>query len=83
VLSLNKCCIGGDVAPPTTSANNLSLVFKKSGASFSIAIILYLACGSTKLLESAPFLSIKYVSSSTLFLSDEGNDSHKLPSSAL
>ena len=54
-----------------------------SGASFSIANTLYLASSSTKLLVSIAFFNIKKVSSSTLFLSDEGKDNQILPSSAL
>ena len=52
------------------------------GASFSIAIILYLAGSGTNSLPSCVFLSIKNVSSSTLFLSEDGKDNHVLPSSA-
>ena len=58
------------------------VVFMKSGASFSIDKILYLAFSTTKLLEFCPFLRIKNVSIFTLFLSDDGNDNQTLPSCA-
>ncbi|ANS05167.1 hypothetical protein [uncultured Mediterranean phage] len=90
IISISKVLTPGAkglVTPAKTvlllCANNLFLVFKNSGASFSIAMILYLALFFTKISESAPFFNIKKVSSSTLFLSDDGNDNHKLPSSAL
>jgi len=83
VALVNKEFIAGDPAVPEADESNLVFVFKKSGASFSIAITLYLALSWTKISVSAAFFNIKKVSSSTLFLSDDGNDSHKLPSSAL
>ena len=58
------------------------LVFTKSGASFCIDNILYLAASLTNSLDSIPFFRIKNVSSSTLFLSEEGNASQTPPSSA-
>ena len=53
------------------------------GASFSIAITLYLAVSLTSVLLSCSFLSIKKVSLSILFLSADGKDNQTLPSSAL
>ena len=44
--------------------------------------ILYLAKSVIAILESCAFFNIKKVSKSTLFLSEEGNDNHILPSSA-
>ena len=60
------------------------LVLINSGASFSIANILYVVEFSITLASlSSPFLKYKEVSKSTLFLSEEGNANHRLPSSAL
>jgi len=58
------------------------LIFIKSGASFSMAITLNLAGSSINSFESTPFLSIKNVSISILFLSEEAKDTQMLPSSA-
>ena len=54
-----------------------------SGASFSIANILYLAFSTTGVSFPCDFLRIKKSSSMSLFLSEEGNDSHIFSSSAL
>ena len=64
------------------SATNLRFVFIKSGASFSIAKILYLLLCVTGTVVSLDFFNIKKVSSSTLFLSEEGKESQILPSLA-
>ena len=74
-------------APPLplsccTSPMLCLVVFIKSGAWFSIDMILYLAGSLTKLLDSIPFFSIKNVSSSILFLSEDGNANQTEPSSA-
>ena len=58
------------------------LVLINSGASLDIANILYLLFCDTGSALSIPFFNIKNVSSSTLFLSDEGKLSHILPSLA-
>ena len=42
----------------------------------------YLAGSSTKSFDSTPFFNMRYVSISTLFLSEEGNDNQTLSSSA-
>ena len=65
-----------------SSATILLVVLTKSGASFFISNILYLASSSTTFSFPCSFLSIIYVSSSSLFLSAELNDNHILPSSA-
>ena len=57
-------------------------VFIKSGASFSIASILYLLSSSTKSSSAIPFFNIKKVSSSTLFLSEDGKLNQTPPSAA-
>ena len=76
---------GTDVAAPSSKKlpHNLFSVLTNKGASFSIANILYLVSVETKTSESCSFLRIKNVSKSTLFLSDDGNVNHILPSSAL
>ena len=58
------------------------LTLIKSGASFFIAITLYLAGSDIKSSEFKPFFSIKNESSSILFLSEEGKETQTLPSSA-
>ena len=63
-------------------ALNFLNVETNSGASFSIASILYLFKVDIGVLLSCCFFDIKYVSSSTLFLSEEGKDNQILPSSA-
>ena len=76
----------GETAVPAPLSTKVDccivVVFINVGASFSIAITLYLAGEDTKLLLSCSFLSIKNVSSSILFLSDEGKLNQILPSSA-
>ena len=59
-----------------------STVFIKSGASSDIDKTLYLDNEVTASLLSCCFFVIKYDSSDILFLSEEGKDSHTLPSSA-
>ena len=58
------------------------VVFIKSGAWFSIDTTLYLAGSLTKLLDSTPFFNTKNVSSSILFLSEDGNANQTEPSPA-
>ena len=57
--------------------------FKKSGASFDIAITLYLFSPVTKTSESCFFFNIINLSSCILFLSLDGKLNHILSSSAL
>ena len=65
-----------------SSTRNLD-IFIKSGASLSIASTLYLTGSTTKSLLSTPFFNAKKVSSSILFLSDDGNDNQTSPSSSV
>jgi hypothetical protein len=60
----------------------LGVVATKSGTLLDISNILYLQGPIEGLSLSCCFLSIRYVSSSTLFLSDDGKLSQTLPSSA-
>ena len=72
--------------PPPGSCTSVPIfnfvVLINSGASFSIAIILYLASSVIKEEESGPFFNIKKVSISILFLSVDGKAIHIFPSSA-
>ena len=68
---------------PFESERKTKLLLTSIGALSSIAIILYFKLSSTWKSASNCFFYIKKVSSSILFLSDEGKESQALPSLAL